>query len=399
MQRFGRRLILAALVFAVGAGSWSRLWAPSSLDNHHLHQARAFLQGRLSIDERFTDVAVYGGENYVVFPPLPALLLTPLVAVFGLQTRTTIVALVLTGVGVWALRRVLVRMDTERVLARWLLLGFFLGTAYTPTLFRAYETWPFAHLVAVTCLLLALAEALGRARGLWIGLACAAAILSRQLCVCTAPLLIVLVWQRWQHAQSARRWWQCGAVVLPLAAAAAAYLVLNAVRFGNPLDSGYSYLPLEGVLAERVAARGLFDWAYVPFNLVYLFLQGPHVEFGPPRLLSVMGLDPWGTPVTFASPFVFLALLARGPRAQRWTAWLAVGVPLAVAVLYYNNGYVQTHAQRFLLDGLPVLMLLVAAGAARVPPVVWKFAIAYSIALNAVVLLLIPLLERLTAAL
>lgn len=93
MTRFGRIVIGAALLLAAFAGVWPKLWAESGERSHYVHQARAFLHGRLDIPEPFGNVATYRGRHYVVFPPFPAVLITPLVAVFGSHTRTTIVSL------------------------------------------------------------------------------------------------------------------------------------------------------------------------------------------------------------------------------------------------------------------------------------------------------------------
>lgn len=436
MVRYGRTLIIAALICAAGAGVWPRLWAESGQHKHYLHQAEAFLQGRLDIADAFGDVATYGGRHYVVFPPFPAVLITPLVAVFGQHTRTTLVALALTGLNVLVLRGILRRLGVDDGPRRWTLAAFFLGTAYTTSSFQTYETWHFAHVVAVTCLLLAVYETLGRGRGVLVGLACGLAFLSRHLCLCAAVFLAVLIWQRGRAGgggpesappsadaapappSPASRNGRRGAAVavnllgmgLALSACVGAYLYFNWLRFGHPFETGYQYLALEGFLAERVKQYGLFHPAYVPFNLTYMFLQGFHVTFAAPTYLSARGLDLFGTSITFASPFVFFALRARWPgapglagggaaRPVLWAAWLALVLPLVHTAFYYNNGFAQTNAQRFTLDFLPVLILLVALGIQRSDPRWWKPAIAYSIALNAAALFLTSLLERLTAKL
>jgi hypothetical protein len=415
MRRFGRIIIVLALVAAAGADVWPRLWAAPGEHKHYLHQAQAFLHGRLDIDEAFGDVATYQGKNYVVFPPFPALLITPLVAVFGDQTRTTVVGLVLTALNFFVLRGILQKLEIERTQApqdagvrlpvgrhateRWLLGAFFFGTAYTTSLFQAYESWHFAHIVAVTCLLLGVYEALGRGRSVLVGLACGLAFFSRQLCLYSAIFLAAALWYRWRGAT--RRAWLLSGVgfFAPIAVCVALYMWLNWQRFGDPFETGYAYLPLTGALRERVAKYGLFNVAYVPFNLVYLLLQGPHIDFARPALLSVERMDPWGTSLLFASPFVFLAPLARWSRALLWAAWIAIALPIVHSAFYYNNGFVQTNAQRFTLDFWPILIVLVALGTRRVKPHWWKAAIVYAIALNAVSLFVVAWLRRLTGSL
>src|SRR5262245_53198101 len=69
-------------------------------DNLYFHQAKAFLRGEafVQIDPRFGDIAHYKGRDYVVFPPFPALLLTPLVWLLNDNFGSTAwVSLLLTG--------------------------------------------------------------------------------------------------------------------------------------------------------------------------------------------------------------------------------------------------------------------------------------------------------------
>lgn len=281
----------------------------------------------------------------------------------------------------------------------WLLAGFFLGTAYTTSLFQTYESWHYAHIVAVTCLLLAVYEVLGKGRAVLVGLCCGLAFLSRHLCIYAIIFLAAMLWQRRRNVAATTRIIHLLALAVPVGLCVAIYLYLNWLRFGDPLDTGYSHLPLEGFLQERAAQYGLFHPAYVPFNLVHMFFQGFHISFAPPTFLSVEGLDPFGTSITFASPFVFFAVLARWDRPRLWAAWLSIALPILHVAFYHNNGFRQANAQRFVLDFLPILIVLVALGIRRVKPHWWKAAIGYSIALNVLALFLVSILQRLTALL
>ncbi len=55
---------------------------------HFVYQAEAFLHGQLHLrvpPPNDNDWIVYGGKHYVSFPPVPAVLMMPLVALFGLK--------------------------------------------------------------------------------------------------------------------------------------------------------------------------------------------------------------------------------------------------------------------------------------------------------------------------
>src|SRR5215813_12953295 len=87
-----RSIVVAAALFAAGILTLLGFQAILHVDRlgvsvapDFLYQAQSFLQGRWDIDlpPTTTDVVVVGGKSYIVYPPLPALLLLPFVAVFG----------------------------------------------------------------------------------------------------------------------------------------------------------------------------------------------------------------------------------------------------------------------------------------------------------------------------
>jgi hypothetical protein len=168
-------------------------------------------------------------------------------------------------------------------------------------------------------------------------------------------------------------------------------LLLNWVRFDNPMQAGYTLVPHRDILMVRLQAHGLFSLAYVPFNFVYLFLQGPHVDFGSPGELHDLSVDQFGTSLTFASPFMIAAFFARWKRPLLVGAWLSIAGMLATLLVYFNNGFVQVNFQRYTLDAVPIIMLLVALGAHRLPANVWRILVLYAIGLNIITVLGVPL--------
>lgn len=355
-------------------------------ENLYAHQAAAFLVGRLDVSAALQDAALFQGKTYVPFPPLPALLLVPAVALLGVEHVPVVaIALVLTGLGSYALVRTLQSLG---VAPRWVIIaavGFFFGTAYWSALRVSERVWFFAHIVAVTFGLLALHQALVQRSGVLSGLFLSCAFLSRQMTIYWAPFLAIALWRaEAENAKQQHR--RLIAFIAALGVGVGAYLAFNFARFGDPFEAGYRYIPLTGHLAERVNRYGLFHPAYIPFNATYLFLQGFHLEFAPPDYLHVKGLDPFGTSLFAASPFVFAALGARWERPMIAGAWASMALIVAHTLLYHNNGMLQWNAQRFTLDFLPITTLLVALGAPYCP----RFLVGttfYAVVLNAFSLL------------
>ena len=70
---------VALLVFLLSKG-------PSPGQNHFVYLADSFLHGSLSLSGdgvNLAEVVPFNGNYYVVYPPMPAILLLPFVAVFG----------------------------------------------------------------------------------------------------------------------------------------------------------------------------------------------------------------------------------------------------------------------------------------------------------------------------
>lgn len=379
--------LLAALVISSLIGPIRNARGENNL---YIHQAAAFLKGRLDIPRHYHDAAVFEGRYYVPFPPAPAVLMLPLVAVLGVhRTNPALVGLAIAILSMWLLRRILQRLGVERRTLFWLLIGYFFGTVYWSCLKMSEGVWFTAHLVSTAALFLAIDEGLGRKRGLLVGLYLGISFLSRQLTALLAPFFLALLLTG-DEAPSKVRWVRLMGFAASCAVLGGAYLAFNWARFGNPFDLGYRYLLLGGHLLERFIQFGLFHPRYVLFNTFYLFVQGFHVQFTGSRALTLQGMDPWGTSLIAASPFLLASFAARWPKPLLWAAWGSILLCLVPQLFYYNNGWWQINGQRFAMDFLPILIVLTALGVRRVQGAVWKGAIAYAVALNALALVIIP---------
>ena len=107
-----RRLVIAAAIFVVATGIFFACAPPSRVlrhtpYNHYALLAESWLEGRLDLGgapppySGNNDFAAFGGKWYVSFPPFPALLLVPLVALAGTaeKVRDGQVWLWLSGLG------------------------------------------------------------------------------------------------------------------------------------------------------------------------------------------------------------------------------------------------------------------------------------------------------------
>ena len=164
-------LIGAALI----AAAMAAYWLPGSVRyyNHFVWQALAFLDGRAAItwpvpgNDFFQDVLPVRdadgnltGSGLLPFPPLPAVVLIPVVALFGLATDERAVSVVLGAIDVGLCWWALGRLPISRMVRLAVTIFFGFGTVmwYAAGL---GTTWFLAHVVALTPLLVAVGLALG----------------------------------------------------------------------------------------------------------------------------------------------------------------------------------------------------------------------------------------------
>ncbi len=397
--------------------------------DHFVWQAAAFLEGQVAIrypvgasPESFgtaffqdvLPVATPDGvpRGLIPFPPLPALLLVPFVAVWGLatddQTIFSLLAAVDVAIAWWMLGRLRVSLAVR--LGTTLFFAF--GTVFWYTSQLA-TTWYQAHIVAVGLAMLAVGlavasdpaaqddqpwatnpapdEARGvRARlaidprqfaiGVLFGLACTA----RLTVVFGAPFLMLVgaggTW--WKRS------WSAGlGALLPVGL----LLAYNLGTTGQVLHPAYDHLyQLE---ARAYTALGyepswsVEDPRYLPQNAAIMFLTGP--EIAPDRLRDSLGtLDlplcqspgavrglfdatcPLAVPrdigmsVLLTSPafLLLVPVLRRYGRSRLVTgAVLAVVLIVLVNLMHFSQGWVQ-FGYRFSNDAIPFALPLVALG-------------------------------------
>jgi hypothetical protein len=430
-------VLLAGLALVIYA------WSNPVHYNQYIHfvwQADAFLHGKVSIDypvpagtdrpenDYYNDVYPLKdasgnptGQALIPFPPLPALVLVPFVALWGLFTDQESIAIAIAALGV--------------LLAFWMLGGLRIGLrvrALTTILFATGtvwwwaaavgSTWYLAHQVASIAAMLAVgvvlradphapsettgdeAEREAEERGpparwrdrvwpldrrqLLAGLLLGIAATARLPLVFAAPFLVFVG----GGGSLGRRLVSAGiGGVLPVVV----LLGYTWLTTGSLLHPGYDYqyqleangYPTLGYHPEW----SLEDLRYIPQNLGIMFAALPVIAptlkpdtlgFATPTYLcatpgATRGLFDLGCPIAMpidigtsillSAPGLLLALFAvwRHPLAR-----LTVGTGISVLVIalfnlaHFSQGWVQW-GYRFSMDFIPFLLPLVALGAAR----------------------------------
>lgn len=308
-----------------------------------------FTTDKRAHDVSLAQIAARRGTWYVTFPPGPALVILPGVALWGLGFPdvlfTALVGAAIPALLLGLFARVRPGRPREHLAAcaAW--------TLASPACFVAAHgsVWFTAQVLSAMFLVLHLGAAWSAERparaGLWLGLAAAC-----RPHLALAAIFFLLEWRR-----EGKRWPALVRFAAPLAAIGAALAIFNYVRFGDPLEFGHRYLEIRW--QERIQTFGEFSLHYLRRNLECLLWLWPQVRLAP---LSVR----WsihGMGLLLGSPWLLCLLGAREPLPQRrglWLAALAVAIP---PLLYHNSGQLQ-FSYRFMLDFLPILLVLLVAG-------------------------------------
>jgi hypothetical protein len=428
---FLRHDLRVALVIAlVSSGIYVAVTGPRlsgpTADNHYAHLAASFLAGQLDViggqppgsnDWACFDTdthaicngvgftRVRGNEHwYISFPPFPALVLLPLVAIWGVGIPDALVWAIVAGLAPAAiyllLRRLRALRRSEREPVEDLLLTalFGLGSVF---FFVAVQgtVWFAAQVCACVLLPLYLLAALGGAHPVWAGLALGALFLCRPT---TAPFGIFFVVEALQAARvagaatvpSARTTGAVGRLAaflsgidrrraaklfglfaVPIVLAVGTAMWMNEARFESPFEFGHRYLMIRW--RGRIETWGLFSYHYLSRNLAVFFGSVPWISRFGYLTISRHGLALWVT-----TPALVLALFPKRKLDPGMRA-LAIATALVCVwnLLYQNSGWVQ-FGYRFSLDYMAGLVVLLAVGGRRVTGAGFLLALVLSIAVN-----------------
>jgi hypothetical protein len=296
----------------------------------------------------YIDAIPYHGRAYVYQAPLPAVLLLPFVAIWGLNTNETALSIALAGVGIAAAYRVARLIGLSQWWAALLCAFLLFGTSYAYCA-ASGDVWFIAHVGAVAFTLLALAETLG-ARAPWrVALWALCATFCRYPMALAFPAYAIALWPQIQAAP--RRLAGVAVVGALFAIPSACY---NYVRWGTIADVGFTKF-------YRIMDVGKED-PTPPFALKNLAMQLRFYAVEPPRVISTppyLLAGKFGTALTYTSPALLIALFAPIRERPVQLLWFAAGCCAVPALLYYSTGALQLGA-RHALDVVPFLYALMA---------------------------------------
>lgn len=347
---------------------------PTPYDNY-VWLAQALLHGHvwLNCPCPGVDALQYSdGRYYNIEAPLPALMLMPFVAIYGSLTNQTILSVVLAGIAVGATWELGERLGVRASINAWICAFFFVGT---DLLWCAMfgDVWLIAHVSAVCFTMLALVELAGKRRPWLVAVWAACAFESRFSMLLVIPAYVILcIFNGAAFRIDAGRLRavlaQFAFVLVPVAALWGLY---NYVRWGTWNDVGYLAWYHQDAVGNKTGSP--IQLRYLSYELWSFFVQAPQVSPSFPFLNPSYS----GVALTWTSPALVFAFLARRPRLCVVGLWAATVLTAIPNVLYYVNGGAQ-FGMRHALDFEPFLVALMLLAARKALPIWASLLIAYS---------------------
>lgn len=342
--------IITFLVYSISSRGEGAQW------NHFIYLADSFLHGHLYIQNILTELAIWDNHYFVVYPPMPAILLMPFVALFGINFYQPILSILLGAINVSLAYIVIFKLFKRVRLSFWISILYAFGTIQW---YHAEigSSWYLAHIVALFFLWLTLLEIVTKQRLFLIGLFISGAYLARLPTILSVIFVLIYLHQKFFQYNDKRLTLNFRNIFL-LSLGVALGILFNAIynylRFGTVFDIGYSLLP---IFNEPWYRYGLFNIGYIPAHLKEVFTALPVFSNQFPYIIpSVRVMALW-----FVMPAFFLVFCTSFKTKLSISSLIAIIVISLPGLAHGNNGSTQ-FGYRFALDFMPYLILLTASG-------------------------------------
>jgi len=358
-------LVLAFTIYVAIAIIHGLLWLPSS-NAYYNYLADAFIHGQLNlriVPLDTHDLVLYNHNYYLYWPPMPAVLLIPFVALFGIGFSDVIFTLFVAAINVSLVSLLLRQITFQKLiklsrLQRALLVLFFaLGTVHI-TIAPFGRVWFTGQLIGFFFVALAYLFALSNKN--WTGfflsgasIACAMLTRNNLLFAGIWPAVYLLMRKKEHGFKKLLAPVSIG--ILPIFAGLTVMALYNFARFGNIFDVGLDYHLMGEIFVDNYQEYGAFNIHYLPTNFFYQYIAYPL----PIRFESLMGGS-----LFLLSPVFLLSFRGIKIGYPRWSVWMLVVTILIINVpilMLMGTGWIQ-FGPRYTLDFTIPLLTLTSYG-------------------------------------
>jgi hypothetical protein len=325
----------------------------------------------LTIDNE--QIASRSDIRYVSFPPFPAVVMLPFVAVTHLKFNDVLFTAIWAAINPVLLFLLLRRLKTRGYSKRsvgddlWLTVMFGVGSVYYFSSVIG-QVWFTAHVIGVTCAMGYAWASLDAVHPLLAGLCVGLGYATRPAMGFMVPFFVFEAVRATGGWDRLLKWRKEGLprgllpklvrFAIPAGAVLAVLMVHNYLRFEQFGEIGHKYLNI--AWQDRIQRWGLVNYHFLSRNLTCALLLLPRIMAQYPFIkVSEHGMSML---VTTPALGYTVAPAERSPLARG--LWLSILTTALPSLLYQNSGF-QQFGYRFSLDYIVFLVMLLAVGGRR----------------------------------
>lgn len=346
--------ILTFLVYSISHRGEGAHW------NHYIYLADALLHGYLYVPNILTELAPWDGHYFVVYPPMPAILLMPFVFIFGTDFYQPILSIALGAVNVSLAYIILLKFFNNTKLSLWISILYAFGTIQWYHA-EVGSSWYIAHIVALFFIWLSLLELVTKQRLFLIGLFIGGAYFARLPTILAIIFVLIFLREKFIAGKNIKQIniKNLSLLTLGLLPAFVFNGMYNFLRFGKLYDYAYTlYLNSQSLaIKQSVFPYGLFSIYYIPERIKDILYSFPAFTNHPPFVIPSL----YTMALYIATPAFFLILFASFKKKLVYSSLIAVLIILIPILMKGGNGFTQ-FGFRYSLDFLPFLLILTASG-------------------------------------
>jgi hypothetical protein len=362
-------LLLVALHLAISPALQVTKWHVEGGMNPAFLEAQAWQAGRMTLEGRPADTALYHGNVYSVHPPWFALLSYGALWLakwyphlpqgeFYPAWYVLVVAVPLPFVGFWAFQQVLKKAAWAAVLTFYWLVG----TPLLPQLILAGDGSINAvnHVLTAPGLMLIAGDLLGRRR-MW------PAAIGLVIATWSRPHLVFFglaaLWIAWSVKDTRR--WNLVIIGSSLVIAVGTLMTLNWIKFDSPFETGYRYIydyRPNSQLARRALAYGVVSPHFLGENAYCMNLSPPRFRLTSQGVVPENGAH--GVAIWMTSPLalgVFVGVRKWWADKAARAVMLASLPVIATVLMYHWHGASPTGYYAYGSDFVPIWLVVIAA--------------------------------------
>lgn len=326
--------------------------------NHYVYLADAFLHGRLDVPFKLDELAYWGNRYFVVYPPMPAILLVPFVTIFGNSFYQPTLSILLGATNISLAYIVFLKLFKDMKLALWISILYAFGTLQWYHA-EVGSSWYIAHITALFFLWLSLLEVVTRQRLFLIGLFIGVAYLARLPTILAITFVLIFLKEKFLNRNIQIDFKNLFLFILGLLPALVFNGLYNFLRFGRFDDYAYAiYLNSQSLaIRQTVFPHGFFSIYYLPDRIKDIFLSFPVLTSNPPFIIPSL----YAMALYIVTPAFFLILFASFKKKLIYSSLIAVLAMSIPSLIKGGNGFTQ-FGFRYSLDFLPFLLILTASG-------------------------------------